>query len=454
MSNINRLLNVLASYYEQVKGILHTKYPEKDRRFSELMEKFETHRKALKQLGRDELWKRVAMLKKQDKYIQLLYNFLDFRVQEDTDFTSTRVDSIETHLRTLTHLFSLYNNEFKGMYKEAIEKAYKKHKTDSVEILQNQFHEQPNSIDLYIKCMRNNSDGSAVQAAVELDKSMVLGERKYISSWLTMGLKPQSEFKMDIPVPADSTQITLHRPVHDTFIFTLPEKSLINEGPMASNITSIVSKRMINPRPTRTWSIEIKDPGKPNTMIIEQFDRKNKRVLGSASDILLEKIDMKGFGRPGTYGKIMNKELNSNMSMHLSRLARKETIPYSLNINLLIANIKTRLREDIEKKSLEHLLIEGGGGFVEIIMREISKFNLKKSMNAIILKEIYDIQAKFYKELLSLYTRTTVTAKKQWFDKHSTLVLNGLLRARENIFNTIKQYTYYDQHIYNKVRIN
>jgi len=163
-------------------------------------------------------------------------------------------------------------------------------------------------------------------------------------------------------------------------------------------------------------------------------------ILGQITQRLVNKIKKKQFGRPLTYNKLFTYEFRLNA--RYSRLANRERIPPPIDISLLISNIKEVMRKIVNANGLQKFLLDGKE-FSELILVELNKLKYPKELHYIAIKELYNMETKFYKELIVEYMETkNEDSDLIWFDNHVNVYLDSMFRQHSNIFTTITKSIY------------
>lgn len=456
MNNINtylvNILNSIDSYYDKITTILSSspEHKSKEQKFILLKDKFILLKEQID--SKLDPWEKTHVLKKINKIISSMYDIVNFEITEGSEVSSNTVRNLEEHFSSLQKIYKIYAVDFQHIYEESIDTAYEEVKNNSPLEWQTNFHKNPNSIDLYLKCMKNY-DGKKddILNQLELDKSASLGEKKIISPYFSFSLFPSDEpiIKTIPKHKAADCVIELSRNMSKTIIYNRPKLAVIGNGPDENNIKSLISPVVFSTKKNVAWDISIKNPDGKNITIYEQFAKDAYRKLYSGNDTVLKnRIIAKQFGRPLSYNNILDKNLSLNE--HIARLANRDRIPHSIDIDLLIGKIKERLRKKLSKITIEDFLT-AGHGFSIVLINELETSNIPRHLNSVLIKDLYLIEKRFYREMLKSFVdeEKSPDNKLTWFDNNATIILTSILRANDNIFNSIRQTMYLNEYIFN-----
>jgi len=183
-THIKNVLDAIDAYYIQAKNSIDNvqKYDILHRELSTIIND-----------SSDDPWEMIHILHKANNIIHKMYTFVDVVIDESSNISGSKADNLKLHLNILTNIYILYKRDFLISYDKIILKYTKLESKKNPKDLQKKFHNFPGSIDLYIACMENTDDLDQL----ELDKSHILNEKKYISPYLTFGLIPELKTTTD-----------------------------------------------------------------------------------------------------------------------------------------------------------------------------------------------------------------------------------------------------------------
>lgn len=443
-SQSKKVLSSINIYYEYIEDFLHKKFPEKENQILEL-------RDMLKDIphNSNNNWESAHYFHYTYYILDQIYKILDFRIDADSDISSTRGSEIEQHLTNLHKIYKLYMVDWMRLYNNMLVKAFNIEKNQPITTWIENFEKYPHSIDLYIMLMKQSSDKNK-QKQIEIDKSKALGENEFISPYLTFNAIPSELLTLSDIFKSDKSIshiaegfgniIVIKRHINSTYFYNLPKFSITKSGPSENTIQTVLTKHEFNE--DDDWSLNIYKSDIDKYIILEEFSSKYYRILYSnPHKSLISKIMNKQFGRPHTYNKLITK--NFTIKSSIKKLSAN--IPkYKIDINLLISNIKEIVRS-MAKTDLKKMLLNKPP-ISPVLMNELDKFTYPKYLNCVLVAKMQQIDNKFYSEMIKNYSEHAPDKSNimAWVDKHSTIILDSILRSNNNIFQLLNISIYYD----------
>ena len=421
---INEVVKYIKLYYDEIESILIIHHPNIIVNFNHLYKKI----KLVNNIKDD--WEKIHIINKNKCIINKLYYLVKIDISEKMDISRTNVKDLELIFSNLNKIYKIFKVDFEYLYNEIINEIHKNNKLSQKDIL-NKFEKYPFSIDLFIKLSKDIYD-------IEYHKSKIINEKIFISPYFTFNVFNKTKINK-LP---NKNYILIKKNIEKTYLFNLPKISDSTKGPSHDYIFNILTEKKFN-NINNKWEILYNVSSKDNIVLLEQYDNDTLFMLNKINynSYTYKKIINKYYGRPITYNKLLynNLKINTN-TKNLTNINR---IPYKIDINLLILNIKEKIRKYIVKYSLKNLLLNSYE-FNDIILNELQKFYNKKYFNAYISSELFYIEYTFYKELRDKYTENKHPNDIIFFDKIVTVILDVLLRKSKNIFNKLNYNLYYN----------
>lgn len=427
MEDLISIIDNIYSFYDDIKDIISNKDILK---YEKLLSKFKKLDKLKVKMDKvddspRELFSHIHILNNIKHTIYEIYNSLDIIDLFDDDISSSSEARIINNFEKLTKVYHSYVSIFEVNFENKIKDAYEKIKDiKDVKQIQSYFHEFSGAIDLYVLYNQNLEEKD-----VELDISMALEEKKWISPFLSFnGIKPSKVIISNKKLP-----YLTYRPTK--VLHNLPKRDikLVNE----ENINNLIQTIDHDDKNTK-W--ELNPDVLSENVIYEKLSNKHYRKIFNISDRTTEKINNKQFGRPEAYNKLLTQNISERLDSKIISKINFSIPEHNFDINLIVLKIQTKIYNKLlkipekkwEKKTLSLMT---GSTLADAIADEIK---IDVSFNPFLMSKVNYIEEQYRTMLLEQLPTTD-----EEFIEKNTEILTQLLKTKDNIFDMIHLHNQY-----------
>lgn len=340
--------------------------------------------------------------------------------------------------------------------------------------IQKLFHTYPMSIDLYQKYMIQAMDAayksgdqklvSELTDMVEDDKSHALGERKYVSPFMTLGLYArEAPAKLgDIAAILECKSKTLSaiadeiggRQLGLMVVYRHQPSNFVAVKPVSIDPSSGLTSDKLQPILVELkdsdwkWSIKMYNSDMNNFIVLESLGD-GFRILtpwthAQASNLVprsrLSKVLQTQLGRPEQYFKLRDRQLSARWNPHVQKMAQRDppkidTDVLGLNRGRVVSDMLAALQES--KGSDETRLADQAvwKAWQSGMLKDLAN---EKQISTLLYMLIW-LEKQFKKDVFGAYKREKPSDVVLWFQSRGSGLLKDLIGRNDNIFAVLAQ---------------
>lgn len=405
--------------------------------------------------------------------LQQIHALLDFKLYHGDALSKTRADKLMKQWGTITHVYRLQVRQLQSRVDAMVKVLYVKIKDSTPTDMQGWFHKWPLSIDLYQAYMMQKLDDAfksgdkdlqtKLTAMIESDKSHALGERKFISPFLSLGLFAVSpiesvsklmdrlgykskDFKQLVDelgkIDTGLVIICRHQPVN--YLSIKPPSSDPKSGLNSAMMGTVLVK--LDDDPVWKWNVKVWAPEAPKFLVLESVSKKYARVMspwisapvGPIPRFHLGKMLNSQLGRPEKYFQLRDQQLSRLHNPHVRGLAQhdppkvdadKLSSNRSTVIGAMIQIMKTIQASPDEKLAAPEVWI----AWRSAMLRDLSD----ETQVSTLLYLLVWLESQFKKDVIGAAKREKPASAEVWLQSRGGQLLRDLIGKNENIFSTL-----------------
>lgn len=462
LDNVIKLINAISIYYANIDEYINAKNPELYDNVNKLLDKIKMIEIKLKDIKKNiKPFKFSHTIEYLNYLLNKLYKYLDIPIQSDSYISSSKAAEANKSFAIVGAVYKKYITDFMrewDQFQNILVRMVIESKIDKIEA-QTEFRQYPYSVKVYAKFMEIVLDKSSdeeqkeIYKMLEMDKTILLNENRWISKFLTFNLVPAtrvvgfSELIDDLKKNKSEQQLYIIEK-NTNFINVLPTSSAnMEKGPTTKDVMRTLIPVLT--KSTKIWNLpreKISDMS--NTIFIEKFGDQ-ARVLETTDPNMMDKIKNKRFGRPEAYNNQFEKKLKKHISRHTKSVST-QVFPKK-HLALDASSIHSKLmRFYTDNKTPTATFVRSGKLADKFSMLVLQKLNIPKNATSTYIYIITWLRNYVHNKLVQSYdgevkenpTRTRLDNIK-WFRKVSKRIINTWIKnKRDNVFQMIYQHSY------------